>query len=102
MSILATFILKYELTGKAGRRPDIFRVVLCPCAEFYPCEASEQKWGKTLKSKPKELAARALVQIFLAPFLPKVWRKFGRNGFKNPSPLVSQEFSPLTAAKKFE
>ena len=26
-----------------------FMVVLGPCAQFYPCEASEQKWGQTPK-----------------------------------------------------
>ena len=45
--ILETLILRYELKGKARTRPDIFRVVLSSCAQFYPCEASEQKWGQT-------------------------------------------------------
>ena len=36
-------ILKYELKGKARTRPDIFKVVLGPCAQCCPCEASEQK-----------------------------------------------------------
>ena len=44
--ILETFIMRYGLKGKARTRPDFFRVVLGPCAQFYPCEASEQKWGQ--------------------------------------------------------
>ena len=52
--IFETSILRYELKGKARTRSDFFRVVLGPCAQFYPCEASEQKWGQTPKSKPKE------------------------------------------------
>ena len=53
--ILETLILRYELKGKARTRPEIFRVVLGPCAQFYPCEASEQKWGQKPKYKPKEI-----------------------------------------------
>ena len=45
--ILETLILRYGLKGKARTRPDVLRVVLGPCAQFYPCEASEQKWGQT-------------------------------------------------------
>ena len=41
--ILETLNLRYGLKGKAR----IFRVVLGPCAQFYPCEASEQKWDQT-------------------------------------------------------
>ena len=52
---METLILRYELKGKARTRPDFFRVVLGPCAQFYPCEASEKKWGQTPKSKPKEI-----------------------------------------------
>ena len=37
--------MSYGLKGKARTRPDFFRVVLGPCAQFYPCEASEQKRG---------------------------------------------------------
>ena len=48
--ILETLIMRYGLKGKARTRPDFFRVVLGPCAQFYPCEASEQKWGQTPKS----------------------------------------------------
>ena len=40
--ILETFIMRYGLKGKARTRPDFFRVVLGPCAQFYPCEALEQ------------------------------------------------------------
>ena len=47
--ILETLILKYGLKGEARTRPQIFRVVLGPCAQFYPCKASEQKWGKKNK-----------------------------------------------------
>ena len=43
-------IMRYALKGKARTRPDFFRVVLGPCAQFFPCEASEQKWGQTPKS----------------------------------------------------
>ena len=31
--------LRYGLKGKARTRPDLFSVVLGPCAQFYPCEA---------------------------------------------------------------
>ena len=44
--ILETLIMRYGLKGEARTRPDFFRVVLGPCAQFYPCEASEQKWGQ--------------------------------------------------------
>ena len=47
--------MRYGMKGKARIRPDFFRVVLGPCAQFYPCEASEQKWGQTPKSLPKEI-----------------------------------------------
>ena len=52
--------MRYELKGKARTRPDFLRVVLGPCAQFYtfkffyPCKASEQKWGQTPKPKQKE------------------------------------------------
>ena len=36
-------ILRYGLRGKARTRPDILGVVLGPCAQFCPYEASEQK-----------------------------------------------------------
>ena len=49
------FILRYWLKGKARTGPEIFRVVLGPCAQLYTCEALEQKLGQTPKSKPKEL-----------------------------------------------
>ena len=48
--IFETLILRYGLKGKARTRSDFFRVVLGPCAQFYSCEASEQKWGQTPKS----------------------------------------------------
>ena len=41
--ILETSIWRYGLKGKARTRPDFYRVVLGPCAQFYPCQASEQK-----------------------------------------------------------
>ena len=41
--------MRYGLKGKARTRPDFLRVFLGPCAQFYPCEASEQKWGQTPK-----------------------------------------------------
>ena len=47
--IWETFIMRYGLKGKARTRLDFFRVVLGPCAQFYQCEASEQKWGQTPK-----------------------------------------------------
>ena len=37
--ILETLIMRYGLKGKARTRPDFFRLVLGPCAQFYPCEA---------------------------------------------------------------
>ena len=45
-------ILRYELKGKARTRPEIYRVVLGPCALCCPCEASDQKWGQKPKSTP--------------------------------------------------
>ena len=42
---MAASILRYELKGKARTRPDIFRLVLGPCAQCCPCEASELKIG---------------------------------------------------------
>ena len=47
--ILETLVLRYELKGKTRTRPVIFRMVLGPCAKFYPCEASEQKRGPNTK-----------------------------------------------------
>ena len=47
--------MRYGLKGKVSTRPDFFRVVLGPCAQFSHCEASEQKWGQTPKSLPKEV-----------------------------------------------
>ena len=44
------FNYEIRLKGKARTRPDFFRVVLGPCAQFYPCEALEQIWGQTPKS----------------------------------------------------
>ena len=41
--ILETLIMIYGLKGKARTRPDFLKLVLGPCAQFYPCEASEQK-----------------------------------------------------------
>ena len=38
--ILETLVLIYELKGKARTRPEIFRVVVCPCEQFYPREAA--------------------------------------------------------------
>ena len=49
--MLENLILKFELKGKARTHPEIFRVVLGPCAQFCLCEASEQKWGQ----KPRAL-----------------------------------------------
>ena len=51
---MAASILRYELKGKARTRPDIFRLVLGPCAQCCPCEASEQKLGQKSKSTLKE------------------------------------------------
>ena len=48
--ILETLIMRYGLKGKARTRPEFFRLVFGPCAQFYPCEASEQNWGQTPKS----------------------------------------------------
>ena len=53
--ILETLIMRFGLKGKARTGPDFFRLVLGPCAQFYPFEASEQKWGQTPKSLPKEI-----------------------------------------------
>ena len=39
--------------GEDQTRPDILRVVLGPCAQYYPCEASEQQKSKL---KEKELS----------------------------------------------
>ena len=53
ISILRLYILRGG--GKARTRPEFFRLVLGPFAQFYPFEASEQKWGQTPKSQPKEI-----------------------------------------------
>ena len=47
--------VQYEIRieGEGQDTPRLFRVVLGPCAQFYPCEASEQKWGQTPKYYPK-------------------------------------------------
>ena len=39
--------MRYRLKGKGRTRPDFFRVVLGPCAQFYPC--GEQKIGPNTK-----------------------------------------------------
>ena len=51
--ILEKSILRYGLKRKDMSR--LFRVVLGPCAQCCPCEASEQKWGQKPKSTPKEI-----------------------------------------------
>ena len=51
--------MRYGLKGKARTRPDVFRVVLGPCAQFYQCEASEQKMGPNTKILTKR--DRALI-----------------------------------------
>ena len=38
--------MRYGLKGKARTRPDFFRLVLGPCAQFYPCEARSKKRAK--------------------------------------------------------
>ena len=52
--ILNNYILRYELKGEVRTRPKIFTVVLGPCVQVGPGEASEQKWGQEPKSKPNE------------------------------------------------
>ena len=42
-------ISSLELEGKAGTRPDIWRLVLGPYVQYCPCEASEQKPKSELK-----------------------------------------------------
>ena len=49
---MAASSLRYEFKGKARTRHEIFRLVLGPCAQFCPCEASEQKLGQKPKSIP--------------------------------------------------
>ena len=57
--ILEILILRYELKGKDMTRPEIFRLVLGPCAQYSPllknnglCTGGEpmgengEKWGK--------------------------------------------------------
>ena len=51
-------IMRYGLKGKARTRPNFFRVLLGPCAQFSPCEASEQKMGPNTKIVTK--SGRAL------------------------------------------
>ena len=51
--------MRYGLKGKARTRPDFLRVVLGPCAQFDPCEASEQKMGPNTKILTKR--DRALI-----------------------------------------
>ena len=62
---MAASILRYELKGKARTRPEIFRLVLGPCAQCCPCEASEQKLGQKPKSIPKEIKLILIVCIKL-------------------------------------
>ena len=38
-------ILRYKLAVKARTCTNNLRVVLTPCVQHCPCEASEQKWG---------------------------------------------------------
>ena len=54
---MAASILRYELKGKAKGRTglEIFRLILGPCAQCCPCEASEQKCGQKPKSTPEEI-----------------------------------------------
>ena len=40
---------------KARTRPHILRVVLGPCVQYCPCEASEQKMGQKPKYATKEI-----------------------------------------------
>ena len=41
------FEFEIRVEGEGQDTSRLFRVVLGPCAQFYPCEASEQKWGQT-------------------------------------------------------
>ena len=49
--------MRNGLKGKGRTRPDFFRVVLGPCAQFYPCEASEKKMGPNTKILTKRDSA---------------------------------------------
>ena len=50
-----SFNFEIWVDGKARTCPDIFMMVLGPCAQYCPCEASEQKLGQKPKSTPKEI-----------------------------------------------
>ena len=66
--ILENLILRYESNGKARSCPHIFRVVLGPCGQCCPCEASEQKWGKNKANffwRPKNSALCYLRNLVL-------------------------------------
>ena len=81
--ISETLILRYEFKGKARTRPDFFKLVLGPCAQFYPYEASEQKWGQTPKSKPKEIESKSDEKLpsYVTNFQAQKWHLayFGSN-----------------------
>ena len=53
--ILETLIMRYGLKGKARTRPDFFRVVLGPCAQFYPREAKKGPNTKMLTKRDTAL-----------------------------------------------
>ena len=55
---MAALILRYELKGKAKKRPDIFKVgfgSVCKMCQCFLCEASEQRLGLKPKSTPEEI-----------------------------------------------
>ena len=98
--ILETLIMRYGLKGKSRIRPDFFRVVLGPCAQFSPCEDVRPRSKNG--AKHQNLNQNILThfgQIF-AKFLAEMGSQFLEAYIKNPSPLGSLEFSLLTAAKR--
>ena len=66
---LENSILRYGLRGKARTRPDILGVVLGPCAQYCPCEASEQKMGPKTKVQTKGNRVNCLIWTTLVCFL---------------------------------
>ena len=66
-------ILSYGLRWWPGNVPTTLYVVLGPCAQCCPCEASEQKMGQKLKAIPNaiELSFISFRLAFFDPFFPR-------------------------------
>ena len=82
---MAASILRYELKGKARTSPDIFRLVLGPCAKCCPCEASEQKMGPKTKIFTQRDKALNVLSFDLSRKNKQLKKRISKSDEKLPS-----------------